>query len=79
MSETSNEAVPGGEAALSAALPMALHRGEDECPWVDIGDGSRISIVVLLIISLFLASCSNKNHPKKCNGKRGSKVPMGVI
>lgn len=45
MSETSNEAAPGGEAALSAAIPMALHRGEDECPWVDIGDGSLLKLV----------------------------------
>ncbi len=40
---------------------------------------NRISIVALLAITLILSSCSNKDHPKKCNGNRGTKVPMGVI
>ncbi len=39
----------------------------------------RISIVVFTGICLFFMSCSNSQHPKKCNGSRGTKVPMGVI
>jgi hypothetical protein len=38
----------------------------------------RIPFLWLMMVSLLFASCANK-HPKKCNGKRGTKVPMGVI
>ncbi len=39
----------------------------------------RFSFVVFFAAALLFSSCSNKNHPRKCNGKRGTKVPMGVI
>jgi hypothetical protein len=39
----------------------------------------RFSIVMLFASVLFLSSCSYKDHPKKCNGKRGTRVEMGTI
>jgi preprotein translocase subunit SecG len=40
---------------------------------------TRLLTVIFLAATLLLSSCANSNHPKKCNGKRGTKVPMGVI
>lgn len=35
------------DSPVPGSIPMALHRGEDECPWVDIGDGSFLKLVMV--------------------------------
>lgn len=36
-------------------------------------------LLSLLLFTLILASCTNGRHARKCNGKRGERVPMGII
>jgi len=37
---------------------------------------SKISILALITVILVIASCGG---PKKCNGKRGTRVDMGTM
>lgn len=41
---------------------------------------TKSSVFLIMMAGLLLlASCSNSQHPKKCNGKRGTRVPMGIL
>lgn len=36
-------------------------------------------ILSLLLIAFLLVSCSTGKRVLKCNGKRGERVPMGIL
>jgi len=35
--------------------------------------------ILYLALLCLLASCSSSQYATKCNGKRGTRVPMGVL
>jgi hypothetical protein len=37
------------------------------------------SILAMTLILMLTTACGSKNHPRKCNGTRGTRVPMGVL
>ncbi|MGE0636201.1 MAG: hypothetical protein AB7G44_13705 [Bacteroidia bacterium] len=39
----------------------------------------RKLIAIIIIIGFVAASCSSSGHVRKCNGQRGTKVPMGTL
>jgi hypothetical protein len=39
----------------------------------------RKLIAIFIIIGFVAASCSSAGHARKCNGQRGTKVPMGTL
>ncbi len=39
----------------------------------------RKSILLLLVVILFSACASNNGMVRKCDGKRGTRVPMGTL
>lgn len=36
-------------------------------------------ILLLLFIAVLATSCASGKQVRKCNGKRGERVPMGII
>ncbi|MEW6773150.1 MAG: hypothetical protein AB1304_04030 [Bacteroidota bacterium] len=36
-------------------------------------------IFLILVFSIFMASCSSHQSTRKCNGKKGIKTPMGLM
>lgn len=39
----------------------------------------RKLIAIFIIIGFIAASCASSGHVRKCNGQRGTKVPMGIL
>jgi hypothetical protein len=38
------------------------------------------SILLLALMAVLLGSCATtQSHPRKCNGQRGTRTPMGVM
>ncbi len=40
---------------------------------------SMRGLLVAILILLLLGSCASTGHVRKCDGRRGQRVPMGVL
>lgn len=37
------------------------------------------SLLIATVLLLLLGSCASTGHVRKCDGRRGQRVPMGVL
>ena len=36
-------------------------------------------LLIAIVLLLLLGSCASTSHVRKCDGRRGQRVPMGVL